>query len=480
MKKNSIKETSDDIQIRNISHAIWLKTMEHCPKTVGHMKLLVSIVDRMGIFDKFDLSKTSEMDADKLNILYAVLRITNKVFNKYLDFVVRKIFRDGLQEIFECTHLTYYDLFFDQLSQDIDHFVCLTIKIDYPNISQESVKNKFIEYLRITFKKTFYVNIIKKLEYDVSDNFYEKYNNLFTQMAQEFITYTKEFLAETYETMKIFLDKIFEPQCSEEMQNDIINALNEHIDLKALFEENCMEIDIYCEQKLDDELEWTDSLSSENDKKYNTSEMNNILKDIGYQIHESKEPVPTSMTIFQPFIDHNFAKSADDLFEMLLKVLKNYGQENNIIDQHNKITLENYYALSMAILGTQMNSYDEFCDHLTNTQNFPENFPIDIVFRLLSRIFCVRIELFREDLCMLEFDNTIGESLDDPVIIFKKNNIYYTLCMVDCPFVPINYKAASRQQLINKTNNLCKINKKNNIFGNILSQYISHNQIVNV
>ncbi|XWV26218.1 putative orfan [Tupanvirus soda lake] len=480
MEKNSINETLDDIQIKHANHALWLRTMEHYPKTVGHMKLLVSIVDKMGIFDKFDLSKTSEMDADKLNIMYAVLRITNKVFNKYLDFVVRKIFRDGLKEIFECTHLTYYDLFFDQLSQDIDHFVCLTIKIDYPDITQESVEHKFKEYLRITFKKMFYVNIIKKLEYDISNNFYEKHEKLFAQMAQEFIIYTKEFLAETYETMKIFLDKIFEPHCSKEMQNDIITALNEHIDLKALFEENCMEIDIYCEQKLDDELEWSDPFSSESDKQYKISEINNILKDIGYQIYESKEPAPPYLSIFQPFIDHNFAKSADDLFEVLLKVLKNYGQQNNIIDQHNKITLENYYALSMAILGAQMNSYEDFCDYLTNTQRFPENFPIDIVFRLLSRIFSVKIELFREDLCMLEFDNTIGETMDDSVIIFKKNNKYYTLCMIGCPFVPINYTAATYQQLIDKTKNLTETNKKNHIFGNILSQYISHNQIVDV
>ena len=133
MKNNIIKETSNDIPIKYIDQATWLKTIEHYPKTISHMKLLVSIVDKIGIFDNLNLTETCEMNADKLNILYAILRIMNKVFNKYVDYVVKKIFRDGLEEIFNCTHLTYYDLFFDQLTQDIDHFVCSLLR---NNVSQ--------------------------------------------------------------------------------------------------------------------------------------------------------------------------------------------------------------------------------------------------------------------------------------------------------------------------------------------------------
>lgn len=285
MSNTNIKKLPDDTVIKNISYATWFRTMDHYPKTIGHMKLLISIVDRTGIFDDFDLSKISNMDENKLNIIYAVLRIMNKVYTSYLDYVVKKIFRDGLTDIFTCTHLTCYDLFFDQLTQDIDHFVCLIVKKDYPNMNEKIIKNKFVDYLRHTFEKLFYKNMIKKLYYDIDDTFYEENNELFNAIIREFIYYTKNTLSETYETMKIFLHKIFDHKCSSEMLNEITTALKKHIDLKSLFKENCTEIDVYCEQKLDDEMEWIelsldneDNIITNND--YHGSNKNNEIHQI--------------------------------------------------------------------------------------------------------------------------------------------------------------------------------------------------------
>jgi hypothetical protein len=277
MTNIDIKDLSDDIVIKNIGSANWFRTMDHHPKTVGHMKLLISIVDRIGIFDNFDLAKTNSMEENKLNIIYAILRITNKMFSGYLDYVVKKIFRDGLMEIFTCTHLTCYDLFFDQLTQDIDHFVCLTIKKEYPLMNEKNIKNKFVEYLRYTFEKVFYQNMIKKLCYEIDDIFYKENDELFNSIALEFIVYTKDTLSETYETMKIFLYKIFGQECSTEMLDDIMLALKKHIDLKSLFKENCTEIDVYCEQKIDDEMEWFD-YSFDKNQDFILSDDNNIKK----------------------------------------------------------------------------------------------------------------------------------------------------------------------------------------------------------
>ena len=150
--KTNLKESQrniDNTKIKNIESAEWFQTIYHYPKTIGHMKLLISIVDKIGIFDKYDIAKISEMESNKLNIMYAILRIMNKVFNKYSDYVVKKTFRDGLKDIFSCTNLTYYDLFFDQLTQDIDHFVCSIIKSDYPTMNRNVIEFKFV--LNIVF-----------------------------------------------------------------------------------------------------------------------------------------------------------------------------------------------------------------------------------------------------------------------------------------------------------------------------------------
>lgn len=259
--KNLIWQTDalDDVRIKNINGAGWFKTMDHYPETIGHMKLLLSIFDKMDIFNDFDIIKISEMNQKKLNILYAILRIMHKVFNKYLDHVVKKIFRNRLKEIFAVNttnmkNTSNYDIFFDQLTQDIDHFVSEFVKIQYPILEEKNVKNEFINYLRLTFEKFFYRTTMKKMSYNMEDNFFWKHDDVFVIMMKEFIEYTEETISETYKSMKIFLDTIFDDKCSEEMLQEIIAALKKHIDLRSLFGESCVEIDIYCEQRLDDEL----------------------------------------------------------------------------------------------------------------------------------------------------------------------------------------------------------------------------------
>lgn len=458
----------DNKQLKNIDTASWFKTMEHYPKTVGHMKLLVSIVDKIGIFNKFDLSKTSNMDANKLNILYAILRIMNKVFNKYLDYVVKIIFRENLKNIFVCSHLTYYDLFFDQLTQDIDHFICLIIKSYYPKMKVSIIKNKLVDYLQITFGKPFYTNIMKKLNYNIDNGFYKENNTLFISIVQEFIKYTKETLLETYETMKIFLTKIFDDYCSIETMNEIITSLKKHIDLKNLFMEPCMEIDIYCEQKLYDEYE-------RNNMDYNNymfvkknNQLNIKLSYIGYQIF-NEYPRESSMGILYPFVEHNFVKNEKDMLNILLNVMISYRKEPQLMDINSNITLEDYYALTMAMKYPHFPSYEEYCNLIATTKQLPDLYPLDFLLRLISRIYGVKIELFREDLTMIEIDNAIINHINEPVILYcHKPTLYYNLYQIDQKFTPIFDYPKSIDDIIYNFNKFVKSFKNKNSYNSIL------------
>ena len=252
--------------IKNINETDWFRSMVHYPKTIDEFKLLVSIVDKMNIFSKYDLHQIIDMHYHKLDILYAILLIMNKVFNGYLDYSVKKIFRDGLKELFACTDLQYYDIFFDQVTQDMDHFICIVVKKYYSKMDIFIIKNKFVEYLDSTFKKKFYVKILKKLSYDVNQQFYKQNDKYFTVIIEEFISHTNDILNDTYKTMSIFLDKIFNPKCSSETVDEIIYSLKKHINLKNIFEENYMEIDIYIEQKLNNICEPAETVYDSNDE----------------------------------------------------------------------------------------------------------------------------------------------------------------------------------------------------------------------
>ena len=244
----------NNIIIKNINKAKWFISMIHYPETIQDMKLLLSIIDKLALFKNYDISKINSMDANKLNVLYAILRITNKIFCEYLDYSVKKIFIDGLKEIFECTDFTYYDLFFDQLTQDIYDFSSWNIETYYLEIDETIIKDNFVNYLQVIFKKSFYTTVIKKLSYDIDKKFFIEHNDFFVSLVHDFCEYTKKTLYDTYQTMKIFLDKIFLTKCSTETVNEIIKSLQKHINLKILFMEPCVELEIFYEQKLANEI----------------------------------------------------------------------------------------------------------------------------------------------------------------------------------------------------------------------------------
>lgn len=244
-----------DIGILHIDSSEWFTNLEYYPKTIEQMLLFISIIDKIGITSKYDILLTYDMSCNKLDVLYAVLRIMNKIFNKYLDFVVRKIFRRNFKRAFACSDLRYHGIFMDQLTQDIDNFVCSTLKQYQLEMDVDVIAFQTIEYLKQIFSKTFYESTLRKLSYRLDDNFYEHNYSLFFNTVKEFINYTEETLSETYDTMKIFLDAIFSYNCTDEMVAEIKTSLGKYIDLKSLFKEKCMELDIYSEQKLDDESE---------------------------------------------------------------------------------------------------------------------------------------------------------------------------------------------------------------------------------
>ena len=254
MESFYIRINMDNTKIKYIEQASWLKTMDHYPKTIGQIKLLVSIFDKIGLFNKFNLSEIGTMESKRLNILYAVLRIMNKVFNKYLDEIIKNFYNDIYKKMFGnmITHQNDYDLIIDQLLQDTDHFVCTLIRSHYPDLTSALVKNKFVEHLKCTFQKSFYKNLFKK--YNITYSIFDKYQNLFSEMSNEMVKITFNSLNQTYKSMKLFLDKIFSPECSYQTIINIMNLIESKVNLEELFNYNTPEVDIYSEQKIDDDI----------------------------------------------------------------------------------------------------------------------------------------------------------------------------------------------------------------------------------
>jgi hypothetical protein len=275
---NCKQYNADNEVIKCIENANWFKTLNHYPKTVGQMRLLISIFDKINIFRDFDISLTSTMSEKKLNILYAILRITNKMYVKYSAHVVTKIINDKFKRTLvnlaprsNTEHLgeVLPDLFFDQLTQDMDYFVNTIIRTHYPNIHTKTVKFKLIEHTKELFKKPFYEGILSKLPNDITNQFFLKNDKLFTDIVKEFITYTKLTLETTYNSMKLFATNIFNETEVPHTINDINKSLIKHIDLRQLFSETCIESEVYSEYKIHDDTHKREVKSSKKYKEVN-------------------------------------------------------------------------------------------------------------------------------------------------------------------------------------------------------------------
>lgn len=435
---------ADNSKIKNIKKAKWFCTMEHYPKTIGDLYLLLSIMDKMYIFKNLAINNVIKMNAYRLDIIYAVLRINLKMYNKYLDYAVKKIFCNNFKKIFNNVSSSVKGVLFDQLLQDMDDFVCEIIKTEYPNLDKSSINKKFKIHVTKMLKMPFYNKFLTNDKKSISnDSLYDTNMQLFTESIDDFITYTKITLTETYDTMKIFIDKIFDNNSSTNTIDEIILALNRHIDIDSLFNESCLELDIYNEQKMNDDYHDINKISSSGGL---------TLSMIGYTSYDNqKKP-----RILQPFLDNNFADSHDKLLNMLTSILIKYRTHSKIIDNTNT-TLENYYILMNP---KQQGVYQHICQKMMNTKKVPDTTISQMILRLLSRIYNVKIQIYGEDFMFEEIVNT-NSANPKTISIYKNDGKYYTIYPNNKEFKPCFKQPCDLNIIYNKFINECK-NKSNN------------------
>lgn len=274
---NGINITLDNINIKNIKRTTWFRTLELYPKTIAHMKLLIDSVDRVGIFNKYNIRKMDKMSGKRLDMIYAILRICNKIFTDYLNNITNYI-SVSIKNLIDMENL-YDNCLLDQLNQDIDFFISNTIGENYPVLTMNAVSIRilFEDYLKKTFNKNFYRKLFKKNK--INDKFYVNNEAKFVYLVDKLVKSTKEILVHNLDRMVDFLDKIFDLECPSKTIKEICICL-ENFDLKNLFEEHCLELDIYSEYKLDFEFQLNQHNTFNNSSKSDMLSTNNYLVEL--------------------------------------------------------------------------------------------------------------------------------------------------------------------------------------------------------
>lgn len=221
--------------IRNIKFTQWFARLQCYPETTEKMLLFVSIIDKLNLIDDNIVDEMAIMDAIKLDIIYIVLRITNVIFNDYLQYVLEHIFCQNFIKIFK----SYYsDIFVDQLWQDLDYFICNYI--NFEELDANIIQSELREYLR---------NTLTKSGITIDTAFFIQHDELFKQTIDTFIVYTREIFNSIRETMQLIINTAYITKEYDELF-EIKILFERNFDIEELLNSECMEINIYHEHSI--------------------------------------------------------------------------------------------------------------------------------------------------------------------------------------------------------------------------------------
>jgi len=223
---------NNDREIINIHEAEWFQTMDYCPSTLNHMKIFIDIVDRMQILKPYNLDLMVVMDRRRLDIIFALLKITNKFFNGYNEQLIRKILKPHFIKIFD---IDKHSILMDQLIQDSESVITDYVSTSYPNLSTSGLESILSLHLKQTLEGDFYKKAL--VAYPIS----------ITNMVSDVITYTIKSMKDIHVTIHVFLSDVFSEDTEENRIDQLIGLILNNMNFEKILYDDCADIDMYNE-----------------------------------------------------------------------------------------------------------------------------------------------------------------------------------------------------------------------------------------
>lgn len=412
----------------------WIKNMQSVPKTVSHIDLLAFFLDKLDITNQYDISFVSGFDANRIDIFYGALRLINHYFCAYNEYCFSQIFEPYYQNAFG----ENYDLLYDQLIQDSEYFVSYMIKKFALKLDHDILKMEYTNYLNSIIKFDYYQKFIS-MDNSVEKKLFRK--KKINSLINNLITSSGKYLNDIYELSNDIIKTIFSPitiESNKSIDKIFASLINNNID--EIIDSECIEIDMYYEELINEN---DDSCINENFKlnrsmEFMNNHMQNNIIHSGYNIVNTYHSSDYTESILAPFIFYNMAKSSNILINKILKIMK----ERKLLVKNSNIEL--FYQM----LNTNI-TYDDVIKYIDTTNKFPDNCPIEFIYRLLSNILDINIRLFDSTMFILKTSPEKSDpvrSINVYMVRFNNRNII-TLCLEKQPKIT---KSISKPESIHK------------------------------
>jgi hypothetical protein len=416
--------SSDNIKIIKITKANWFSAIGTYPQTVGEFKLFVTMIDRMGMFEKFELSKIINMNVDRLNLLLGTLLLSNNLYSQYENYISRNVLTSFYKKLFTSVERDYIH----QLIQDSSDFINDIIRDTKKNTSYEIVKLHFVRHMKAIASSDYYSELLKE-ETDITNRAVSHVDKYIHQA----VLYINEQFMGNYRDLNHIAKYIFSSNTSTSI---VVNNFNRYvnknnINVKDIMVRGCDEIELYKEQ-----IENNYVIKKDHDMVHRKmiKNIDGLLRKMDCDVIGNIESV-IRPSYLEPFIVNRLVENDMALIDIIHYIMVKYKDQIYMVDTKKDITIKKLYNMHKKKGRDFFMSYDECCMYMKVTNEFPKCVTLEYIYRLISLALNVEIRLYNNRGNIISFNNTYNTKLP-PVKIYvcrsiKKGFVYLTLCDQD-------------------------------------------------
>jgi hypothetical protein len=411
--------------LKNIGKTRFFIQLDEYPQTVSDLKTMIDIVDVAELFKNYNLAVTKTFSPTRLDVTYVVLLLGNQIYTKFIHHVSQNVIVAKLRSIIKCSSLTWYDLFFDQLSQDIEPYLKEMIS-SMRSTTDNSTKSvvSFTCYFVSLMKNDIYRTSSKKLKQKFGKSFVKRNANVFNQIEIDLEACIINDLSESIETLEMFVSDVFNQSVNDDIVNNILNRISSNINLETLVTVKSLEMEIYMEQRLADKIHLSetsdtvltsDSVLTSDTTSVITSTISDMSKEDDIRnIHNKANSmgwrivnIDSESNMLAPFVDHRLMPDVISGHRVLLEML----------DKYPEFVPANQYRV-----------------HLPKDNISLDDFTVNEIMQFIVRVYQIKIELITESQTTVYSYKDAGKT----VHILAIDDKYHTVTPINQRFVPIN------------------------------------------
>lgn len=462
------------VVLKEMENTTWFRSIDLFPINMEEMEYFIAQLDILSVFEKFDITKVLEFGPKKLDSLFLILKMINIFTVEFCEHIIHthfipefsKLINEKMDSLMlDKTSLPSiksegFNSFLEEFYTEIANFIIRIITTlddinDPKKISYFT--SKFIEYLHQTLNCKYYIKILARYRIAFSKNFFEDNYHFFGTIVKKIMDDTNNMAMSKLNTINFLAENFLEDILPE---NELLSLVEKNTDVQQLVEHPSDAIDDFVLQMMKeispDEINkqkilWIsqydnflyDSEHKLESKKYAfwlKSDESDLYKCHNFWKNKQKENATNNANIIGmalypenpfeyillPFVMHKLVNNTDDLADMIADLMEKSRMDVGIFDKCNDTDLETSYML-VAMSNDIRQSYDSFLQDIRKAHALPNEYPIEFVLRLVSRILNVKIQFYDNRMVCINIDNTAYTLYDKPVIIYQISHYYYFL-----------------------------------------------------